>query len=915
MSIYIQRRQALRRLPLISTLPRKRDQYANTPSLQYNQIEKALVQLKWFPKSAIGPCSTVIPGADTHDSRSLRLLRLNFHPDKYCLVQSLPEGENVGVLESRAVKYLTDLAIHPIYPIIFEGLVEESVWNEKFTAAFNGSSRPGQSIAIDIDVFGPRHMADEVGRVLGGSGSGIFLQKPARRRLPPYENPQCVRLHYSRDPTVLDHVLPLLHDFEHGPSDTRGQGSTNYIENLTEGPNLDLDQMMDGLRGPGLSGHVQVDVRVITPLMRHQHEGLDFIMKRESLAMPEDRSLWEPLGAQDQVTGYRHAITGAKSRTADDSPGGILADDMGLGKSLTMIAAIIGSLDRAADYASQNGNADLTDAGSISPFLRATLIIVPSELLLANWIEEIEKHTVQNSVQSFKYHGRDRHELLTDLNHIRAQDIVLTTYGTAAADYGKGGGLLMRHSWYRIILDEAHVIRNWSTRQFAAVQAIPAHIRWCVTGTPIQNRLEDLGALVRFLQVPVLKDVAIFRRYICYSPDSQKAEVKRSSKISLQDSLSNLRLMLGSICLRRAQGILPFRFTKQVLRPRFTEEEEHEYQALARYTKQALIDAVASESAKASHTHVLEQLLRLREFCNGISPRSGRGGGDTTTGSNPESMFEMMVQEQQQMTANGGHSVGPGISCEYCSVEVASLDDGAILTECRRIVCKDAACTSGYWRRISSPNDGVVTDLTSSRCPFQVCSLQHRSYNLLDTTAGEQAAPRRTVKKYPTKLLRLLEDVQIHAPQTKSIIFSVWKRTLDLVELLLEEHGIKYCRVDGSVSTVKQRKEILKTFQMEDNFRVLLMTLGTGAVGLNNLSVASRIYILEPQWNPSVERQAIGRLVRLGQEKEVHIIRFIMRTQYSIEETVERCQERKLKLFADEGGVNIAQAVMNDWAI
>ena len=51
---------------------------------------------------------------------------------------------------------------------------------------------------------------------------------------------------------------------------------------------------------------------------------------------------------------------------------------------------------------------------------------------------------------------------------------------------------------------------------------------------------------------------------------------------------------------------------------------------------------------------------------------------------------------------------------------------------------------------------------------------------------------------------------------------------------------------------------------------------------LNNLSVASRIYLLEPQWNPSVERQAIGRILRLGQKKEVKIIRFIM--SRSIEE-------------------------------
>jgi len=59
------------------------------------------------------------------------------------------------------------------------------------------------------------------------------------------------------------------------------------------------------------------------------------------------------------------------------------------------------------------------------------------------------------------------------------------------------------------------------------------------------------------------------------------------------------------------------------------------------------------------------------------------------------------------------------------------------------------------------------------------------------------------------------------------------------------------------------------------------MTLGTGAVGLN-LTVANRVHILEPQWNPSIEKQAIGRVMRLGQEKQVAIVRYI------VEHTVEQ---------------------------
>lgn len=75
---------------------------------------------------------------------------------------------------------------------------------------------------------------------------------------------------------------------------------------------------------------------------------------------------------------------------------------------------------------------------------------------------------------------------------------------------------------------------------------------------------------------------------------------------------------------------------------------------------------------------------------------------------------------------------------------------------------------------------------------------------------------------------------------------------------------------------------------------MLLMTLGTGAVGLNNLCVTNRVHILEPQWNPSVEHQAIGRVVRLGQTKPVQVIRYTMRK--TVETNVHNRQHKKIQL-------------------
>lgn len=99
-------------------------------------------------------------------------------------------------------------------------------------------------------------------------------------------------------------------------------------------------------------------------------------------------------------------------------------------------------------------------------------------------------------------------------------------------------------------------------------------------------------------------------------------------------------------------------------------------------------------------------------------------------------------------------------------------------------------------------------------------------------------------------------------------------------------------RIDGS-HTLVQRKWILEVFQKDSEIKILLMTTGTGAVGLN-LTVANCVYILEPQWNPMVESQAIARVNRMGQTRDVRVVRYIM--EGTVEELeLQTQQTRKLE--------------------
>ncbi|KAL4905013.1 P-loop containing nucleoside triphosphate hydrolase protein [Aspergillus multicolor] len=143
---------------------------------------------------------------------------------------------------------------------------------------------------------------------------------------------------------------------------------------------------------------------------------------------------------------------------------------------------------------------------------------------------------------------------------------------------------------------------------------------------------------------------------------------------------------------------------------------------------------------------------------------------------------------------------------------------------------------------------------------------------------------------HSSKLSCLINDISTQRQTERIIVFSSWTRTLHIVACLLESRGIPVLQINGSVLS-RQRDKIIASFEKAQN-NVLLMTLGTGAVGLN-LTIADRVHIIEPQWNLSIEEQAIGCVLRLRQRKTVYVTRYIVKDSI---EYVRDKQLRKLKL-------------------
>ena len=143
------------------------------------------------------------------------------------------------------------------------------------------------------------------------------------------------------------------------------------------------------------------------------------------------------------------------------------------------------------------------------------------------------------------------------------------------------------------------------------------------------------------------------------------------------------------------------------------------------------------------------------------------------------------------------------------------------------------------------------------------------------------------------KLERLEADMEeIAASGGKAILFSQWTKVIDWLAKPMEKYGALVYH--GGVPT-KQREPILARFKEDPNAHLLLMSYGTGAVGLN-LQFAGYVFLFDRWWNPAIEDQAVNRAHRIGCKSQVIVTRFICND--TIEERIDRVLNEKRELFA-----------------
>lgn len=710
----------------------------------------------------------------------------------------------------------------------------------------------------------------------------------------------------------------------HGISAGSGSGAT-FLARTHEEIRSDVLGMFDSLQKSENLPEMEPNPLIITKLLTHQKQGLHFMANREkervfSEKEEDNSSLWRLKHRPNGQPIYYNVITGNEERNKPPEVlGGILADMMGLGKTLSMLSLVVGSLDESLEWAEQMPEKHLVGAG-FSRNSKTTLLVSPLSTV-ANWEEQIATHVKAGSLKYYIFHGGNR---VQDIDVLAEYDLIITTYSIVSSEvYGRGkkknASPLLYTNFFRIILDEAHMIREQSTRQSQAICALSSQRRWAVTGTPVQNRLEDLGALIKFLRVKPFSDSRGFYQHILGPFKSADPEI-----------IPKLRLLVDTITLRRLKNRihLPQRHD-DIVRLEFTPEESMLYEWFARDSDQKM-RIIAGESKKSlggkTYVHILRAIMRLRLICahgrellseedlkmtEGLSQHNAidleEDDESDKPAINPRQAYEMLMlfkETDSDICAQCGRTIEPNDS-----ENAANGKDEVIgyMLPCFQIVCRQCMHDMRSCADSKFSGDHFKCPFCEQYLPTSFFELTQKGVEVAEEAkimARENPRQAKIMGRYGgphTKTKALIAALQKSKLESqdlpndkpiKSVVFSGWTAHLDLIQIALEDNGIKYVRLDGKMTRAK-RTTALDAFREDPEVTVFIISISAGGLGLN-LTTASMVYVMEPQFNPAAEAQAVDRVHRLGQTREVFITRFIMHD--SFEEKMLELQRKKENL-------------------
>ncbi|XP_044222442.1 transcription termination factor 2 isoform X2 [Thunnus albacares] len=606
-------------------------------------------------------------------------------------------------------------------------------------------------------------------------------------------------------------------------------------------------------------------------------EAIDHLHKSlESCPGPE-AEVPDPKGIKVTLLAHqRRALAWLLWREAQNPCGGILADDMGLGKTLTMISLILAKKSETKEEREKKEEKKaenwISKTDSSVVVSKGTLIICPASLV-HHWKKEVERHVKTGKLTVYLYHGPNRErsaKVLADY------DVVVTTYSLVskeipvqkeeaekpnkdADEVPSHSAPLLRVAWARVVLDEAHNIKNPKVQTSMAVCRLRARARWAVTGTPIQNNLLDMYSLLKFLRCSPFDEYKLW-----------KAQVDNGSKRGRE----RLNILTRSLLLRRTKDQKDSTGKPLVSLPDRTCEV---HQLKLSEDEQAVYDVVFAQSRST-----LQNYLKRHEG-NDVNKRN-------TSSSNP-------FDKAQEF---GMPQADPAVSSSQQPQQASSTVHILSLLLRLRQCCCHLSLLKKTLDSSELQGDGIVLSLEEQLNALSLSSSPSTSSPHPKDTVGLNGThfPSHLFEdsSESTKISAIVSELKAirqKSDDQKSVIVSQWTSMLRIVAVHLQRMGLRYAVIDGTVNP-KRRMELVEEFNTNPKGpQVMLVSLCAGGVGLN-LTGGNHLFLIDMHWNPALEDQACDRIYRVGQSKDVTIHRFVC--DGTVEDKISTLQAKKKEL-------------------
>lgn len=590
---------------------------------------------------------------------------------------------------------------------------------------------------------------------------------------------------------------------------------------------------------------------------------------------------------------------------------------MGLGKTIQSISLLAHLAERQNNW---------------GPFL----IVTPASTL-HNWQQEFSRFVPALRIIPYWGSVQDRKVLRSTCmpywtgKKVVTRDtpfhVMITSYQLIVSDEA----FLQKVKWQYMILDEAQAIKSSSSIRWKTLLGFNCRNRLLLTGTPIQNSMQELWALLHFIMPTLFDSHDEFSEW--FSKDIESHAENKGSGLNAHQ-LHRLHMILKPFMLRRVKADVENEMGEKVEKDVFCElspRQKRLYRGIK--DKLPILDLLASGSSQSNNPKF--------NFGFGI-------GGDSSMSASSSSIDSALMNLVMQFRKVCNHpellerteisspfnftsperlrsSNTPGIIYTNPSaiefrvpkriIEEIPIGKKRILLE----VSKDLRDDEGVSRKL------LIIDQSKP-----IISLNTESFKFIEERLP-MAAPIKVVSQGPTmfplipdgsqykiipsassnlpksitipsmekfirdcgKLLKLDSMlVELKSGGHRVLIYNQMTRMIDLMEEYLQFRGYSYLRLDGSTN-IATRRDLVHSWQTDPSIFVFLLSTRAGGLGIN-LTAADTVIFYDSDWNPTVDQQAMDRAHRLGQTKQVTVYRLI--TKNSVEERIMQRAKQKDKI-------------------